>query len=451
MIHFGLESIAGYVLYGMAVVAFFLSIFWRPVVGIYYLIPLIPLQTVRYHLNGFPLGQSVIDVMLLGVIVGLWVRGEQLIPKTPWNGLLAVYGIFTFVSLCLGSLQLRVPLPLSPSDQRLADWKNYMIMPILLVVVAASAKGTKQMKIVIVLMCLAVLLFNRAFWDTVSGREFANFSYDLQDNGETGYVGVNGLAAFEAQMATFLVAVAGFERKRLLQYGYWALAIFSATCLMYSLSRGGYLAFLAGCLFLGLAHQRKILVLLVVFAFTWSSFLPGAVQQRVQMTYDKEEGKLDHSSQVRVDLWEEGLQLFDAHPWLGLGFNTYAYMNHPHGYRDSHNIYVKVLVETGAIGLLLFLWLLARLALTGFWMFRRAKDPLLSSLGLGLATWLACSVAASFFGDRWTHLQINGYLWVIAGLVARGIILERACVTQSVRENNLMRGVGEAMQRAAGV
>jgi hypothetical protein len=34
-------------------------------------------------------------------------------------------------------------------------------------------------------------------------------------------------------------------------------------------------------------------------------------------------------------------------------------------------------------------------------------------------------MAANFFGDRWTYLQVNGYLWVVCGLVARAIIIEQ--------------------------
>jgi O-antigen ligase len=239
------------------------------------------------------------------------------------------------------------------------------------------------------------------------------------------------MAAFVAEISVLLLALVAFERRHLLKLGYFALAFFSATCLMFSLSREAYLAFLAGCVFLGLMKQRKLLVLLAVLACTWSSWAPNAVVQRVQMTYDKNAGTLDHSAQVRVDLWEEGLQLFKANPLLGLGFDTYAYTKHVHGYKDSHNIYMKVLVETGIIGLLLFLWLLATTFWTGYQLFRRAQDPFLSSIGLGLAAWMVCSVVVNFFGDRWTFLQIDGYLWVLAGLVSQAWVLEKSVVLRT--------------------
>lgn len=436
MIHFGLESIAPYVLYAAGVLAFFLSVFWRPIVGIYYLVPLIPLQTARYHLIGLPLGQSVVDIILLGVVLGLFVRGESIIPKTPWNTVLCIYAIFTFVSLVQGSFYLNAPLPLSMTNVRFLDWKNYMVMPVILLVVAGAVRETRQMKILVLLMCAGTLQLDRSFWDTVSGRDFSSFSYDLQENGEMGYAGVNGLATFEAQASMLLLALAMFERKPVLRLGYLVLTFFSVNCLMYSLSREGYLAFLAGCVFLGVVKQRKLLILLAVFAFTWSSVVPGAVKQRIDMTYNKTSGKLDHSSQVRVDLWEEALPIISANPVLGVGFDTYAYTQHVYDYRDSHNLYVKTLVETGFVGLLLFLWLLIKSFLTGYRLFRLAKDPFLSSLGLGLAAWVVCAMVANFFGDRWTgaFLQINGYTWILGGLVSRALVLEQSAVAVNTEE-----------------
>lgn len=444
MIHFGLASYASTVLYAGFILAFLLSVFWRPIVGIYFLVSLLPLQTARYHLIGLPLGKSVVDIMLLGVVLGLLVHRQRVFPKTPWNVLLGLYTIYTFVSLCLGSFYLGSALPFSLSDPRLADWKNYMVMPLILVLVAATVRDTRQMKILVLLMCVAALVLNRGFWDTISGRDFSNFSHDLRDEGAMGYAGVNGLAAFEAQIATFLLALAAFERKRLFRLGYISLAIFSGMCLMYSLSRGGYLAFLVGCLFLGLVKQRKLLVLLAVFLCAWSSLVPGAVQQRVLMTYDEKTGELDHSAEVRVDLWEEAMSIFDSNPIIGVGFYTYAYSQHISQYKDTHDIFVKVLLETGIVGLMIFLWLLAKTFGTGYKLFRHARDPFLASLGLGLAVWVVCSFVANCFGDRWTYLQVNGYLWVLGGLVARALILEQDAVVSGLEANSAASDVQAA-------
>src|SRR5262245_10188465 len=359
--HFGLTAYAPYFLYASGIVAVLLSIFWRPIAGIYYLVPMIPLQTARYWMNDLPFGQNVIDAVVLAVIVGLLRRGESPPMKTPLNRLLLVYGIYTFVSLCWGSLYLQRPLPLSPYDPRLAFWKSYLTMPLVFYLVVAVLRDRRQIQIVIVLMCLAVLALDRSLWDTVSQRDYSQYSEDLREEGALGYAGVNGLAAFEAQFATLLLALAGFERRPWSWLSYMGLATFSALCLMYSLSRGGYAAFLAGWLFVAVVRQRKLLALLIVFLVCWTSVVPNAVRERVAMTYGGEQQRPDSSTETRVILWNDALQVANTSPLFGTGFNTYAYMGRVGAYQDTHNIYLKMLVETGLVGLALFLLLLWKL------------------------------------------------------------------------------------------
>jgi len=427
-LHFGAEGSIGTLLYIGAIVAVLASIFWRPIVGIFYLTPLIPLQTARYRLNDFPLGASVIAIVLLAVALGVIRRKQPILPNTPWTLLIGIYAAFTFLSLILGSLYLGAPLPFL-GDPRFSVWIDYMMMPGLMLLVAAVQPSRRQMQAILILMCLAVLALDRNFLGTVSGRDFSGFSYDLRDAGSMGYAGINGMAAFEAQFATFLLALAAFEKHRLLQLAYYALAGCSAICLMYSLSRGGYVAMLAGWLFLGAVKQRWMLVALIAFIFTWTAVVPNAVRERVMMTYDG--GGLDHSSETRIALWQDAMQVFDSNIVLGSGFNTYAYMHRVGNYEDTHNYFLKVLVETGMFGLAIFLWLLGKTFRVGLALSRRAKDPFYASLGLGLAGWIVAAFVANMFGDRWNYLQVCGYMWVIAGMVAHAQRMEEAGPSES--------------------
>ncbi len=422
--HFGLDPYIAYILYAAGVAALLASLFWRPIVGIFYLLPLIPLQTIRYRMNDFPLGSSVIGLMLLGVALGVLRRGQPVLPKTPWTRLLVIYGGFTYASLCLGALYLGSAFPIF-GDPRFQYWQGYMAMPALLLLVAAVQPTRRQMMAIVLVMCLSGLMLNRSFSSEISGRDFSNFSNDLRDvGGNMGYAGTNGLAAFEAQFTVLLLALAAFARKRLLQLALYALAAFSVSCLMYSLSRGGYAAMLTGGLFLGVVKQRKLLVLMAAFLLTWTAFVPAAVTQRVSMT--DEDGALDHSSELRLTLWEDAVQMVDSNALAGTGFNTYAYMHRVGQYEDTHNFFLKVLVETGVLGLLLFLWLVVKTFRTGYRLFRKSNDPFFAALGLGLAGWVVAALTANCFGDRWTYFQVAGYMWVLAGLVARAVILESA-------------------------
>jgi len=51
-------------LYIAGLATFFASAFWRPEIGIYYIVPLLPLQTLRFRLHEYPLGAQWIDLML---------------------------------------------------------------------------------------------------------------------------------------------------------------------------------------------------------------------------------------------------------------------------------------------------------------------------------------------------------------------------------------------------
>jgi len=298
--------------------------------------------------------------------------------------------------------------------------------------VAALEPNPRQIKTLVILMCLATLALDHNFWNVVSDRDFSSYSVDLREGSSMGYAGSNGLAAFEAQVVAFLLALAAFERGLWLRIGYYALAFFSAMCLMYSLSRGGYVALLVGLLFMGLVKQRKLLLGLILFVCVWTSIVPPAVQQRVRMSYSEQTGTVDNSAETRLVLWKDAMDLFYTSPVWGTGYNTYAYMHRERRtdgwsgyYADTHNIYMKVLVETGASGLVLFLWLLLTTFAAGYRLFRVAKNDYFAALGLGLAGWVLCAATASAFGDRWTFLQINGFMWILGGLVAQAWKLER--------------------------
>jgi putative inorganic carbon (HCO3(-)) transporter len=167
--------------------------------------------------------------------------------------------------------------------------------------------------------------------------------------------------------------------------------------------------------------------------------VPPAVQQRVLMSYDTQTRSVDNSAATRLVLWQDAVEVFRTSPLLGTGFNTYAYMHREKRadggegyYEDTHNFYLKVLVETGVAGLLIFLWLLAKMFGIGYSLFRQSKDPFLASLGLGLAAWLICAATANFFGDRWTYFQVNGYMWVLGGLVARACLIVQGSLQSSM-------------------
>lgn len=423
--HLGLEQFVPLVLYMATIAAFLLSLFWKPQAGLYFLVPLLPLQIIRYRIVDMPLGNKLIDIVLLGVVLGSFFKGGFHFAKTPMNKLLVFFGIFLYIQLWRGAFFLNTDMPLAIGDPRFSNWKNYMVMFFLFAVVVSVVKDVKQIKILVILMCISAFIVSKGYYSTMSGRDLTHFSYEVRDGGLLGYAGVNGIATFEAEFMLFLLGLAAFKMRKSLKLALWGLLALSGYCLLFSFSREAYAGILVGLFFLGLVRQRWVLLALAVFLFSWQTFVPVSVQERVLMTYDKNDKQLDSSAQDRVTIWNDAVELFHENPVIGAGFDTYEFQHRVGEYADTHNYYLKVLVETGVVGLMFFLYLLATIMRLGVKLYRTAQDPFLKSLGLGFSLLMTCVFVVNFFGDRWHYIEVNGFLWVMLACVVSGLMIEQ--------------------------
>src|SRR5258708_39164282 len=125
--HFGLEQYVPLALYLGAIVAFLLSMFWRPQAGLYFLIPLLPLQTIRYRIVDFPLGNKLIDLLLLGVILGALFRGGYRFTKKPMNNLVIFFVIFRYAEIGRWWFFLNSVVPLLVVDPLFSNGRNSIV------------------------------------------------------------------------------------------------------------------------------------------------------------------------------------------------------------------------------------------------------------------------------------------------------------------------------------
>ncbi len=414
-------------LYGFVVAGAVLSVLWKPESGIYLLTLLLPLQTTRYHLHSLPLGANIVDILLFCSLVGSMLRpAETVVQKSVVTAFLAGIGFFYYISLWRGAFYLNAPLPVWFNDARLVDYKNFMVMPLLYFAVTQSIRTRRQIAIVIALACVTSLAVDVSYYKSSTDRSFAHYSEDVRDAGPLGYAGENGLAAYVVEITSFLAAFLTVRKYRLLKVA--ALFLFAANicCTLFSYSREAYIALAAALCYLAIFRIRWLLIPLAVVAISWQAVLPTAVQERMTMTYDSPVGKLDSSAQERVVLWTDAMALFKTNPVIGTGFLTYGHMKRVGPYLDTHNYYLKILVETGVVGLTFFLAQLLLFFFTGFRLFRTSKDSFLSTLGLGYSALILCAAIINVFGDRWMFIQVDANLWILLGCVVSGRSLATA-------------------------
>jgi len=122
-------------------------------------------------------------------------------------------------------------------------------------------------------------------------------------------------------------------------------------------------------------------------------------------------------------------------PIAGNGFATLQYGHVVANLDDAHNLFVKVMVETGTIGLIMIFILMQQMLSLGYRLIRRAFDAMHRGLGLCLILAIGSCAVANCFGDRWTYLVISGPLWI---LVVAGVRANQLRAEQNIRENALI-------------
>jgi hypothetical protein len=409
-------------------IMFFVSLGGRPIAGFYYMIPFLPYRTMRDHFLDYPLGSNMLTILLIAVIVGALIHGKHL-PKSKLYSIWLVFGIYLYLSMWIGTVLGNAPAPLWLSDDNFVAWKDYMVIPLVFVAAGLVIEDRKAVRTVILISGITVVFIDRSFILENMTRSWGSFDESKRDGGPLGF-GSNQTAAFFAQFAVFFWGFAQFLKRfklKLAAYGLVTATIFAA---MYTFSRGGYLAILAGVLVLGLLKDRKMLLVLGAFLLTWQTIVPTAVRERVNMT-ENTDGQLEASAQERVDLWTNAERSIEHNPILGTGFATFMYGEHVASLKDTHNWYIKVMVETGIIGLIIAVLMLQQMLATAYRLFRRATDPLYRGLGLGLLLASCACIVANFFGDRWTYLEITAPLWVlVAAAIRAGQLSEIQGITE---------------------
>ena len=397
-------------------------------------VPIFPLQNVIVRFQQFPLGQYLINTILIAMILGWFLhaarRKEKILEQSVFNNLLIIMVLYTFYSLWQGYSSLGSDITLRFDDIRFQNWKNYVVFPLLFFIVFNNIKNSRQIKLLVVFMAIAIFLMN--YYTINQLHWLSNPQARAKINGTFVWLGPNELAAFFATYSFVLLGILFFDKSKLRRLFFLVLIILSLYCVLFLFSRGAYLAILAGIFFFCFLKAKKLLIPILFIIIFWNVILPKQVVDRINETRT-EEGTLDTSSETRIIMWQRAFQLFKESPITGSGFNTIWFMGLELG--DTHNIYLKVLAEQGIIGIVIFLILLFKALSSGISLYLKTNDNFLKGLGVGFSACVIAMIVANMFGDRWTHPQLGTYFWVFLALVVRGNKISQAQTKVVLRKN----------------
>ncbi|MFB3143609.1 MAG: O-antigen ligase family protein [Candidatus Methylomirabilales bacterium] len=198
-----------------------------------------------------------------------------------------------------------------------------------------------------------------------------------------------------------------------------SLAVLIFIPLLFTLSRASYLALvpLAGGL-LAFSQRKLLIASALALGLVLTPFLlPKAVADRVLYTFTQpfhpaqteiRGVRLDTSTSARLRSWKEAVSDFPEHPVFGYGVT---------GYRFLDAQYPRVLLETGAVGLLAFLFLQLSLFREARDILRRTQDPLFKGVALGFLVGFIGMVGHCLGANTFTIVRIMEPFWFLTAMV----------------------------------
>jgi len=208
------------------------------------------------------------------------------------------------------------------------------------------------------------------------------------------------------------------SRDRRSQSLYLGALLLMLVCMVFTYSRGAWLALAGSMAVLSLMYNPRLLLLMGAGSLAAAQMVPGI---GTRLTYMFSPAYLASSEKAgRIALWQKGLDKFLQDPLFGSGFGTYggavAARKIP-GSVYTDNFYLKTAVESGMIGLLALLWLLACTFRCGYTAYRKIAD---SSLKIMAAAILAGLIGVALHNSVENIFEVpmmTTYFWFLSGVL----------------------------------
>ncbi|MGZ8376248.1 MAG: O-antigen ligase family protein [Gemmatirosa sp.] len=202
----------------------------------------------------------------------------------------------------------------------------------------------------------------------------------------------------------------------------WLLVV----ALVFTASRSSMLAAVAGAVTvaIGVGVSRKVIRLSLAFGVL------GLLASPVLLSFASTYGKLgiDASALQRVVAWARALQVIGDHPIIGVGFNTYGFVQRAYGGAEASRAafaysldggLLFIAVMTGMVGVVLYVGMLRRMAKAARRVYRSPVAlPAERALAIGAVAATVALVVHSAFVNSLLHPFLMEPLWLLWAAVA---------------------------------
>ncbi|UCF57513.1 MAG: O-antigen ligase family protein [Deltaproteobacteria bacterium] len=368
--------------------------------------------------EGAALGRGVtlrLDDFLIVVIGMSWLAKMSikkelgLFLRTPLNKPIAYYIIVCLVSTLFGAMFGRVDL--KTGFLFVLKYFEYMIIYFMVANHLESKKQVRNYLWAILITCAIVSIIGVAQIPG-GGRVSAPFEGEV---GEPNTLGGYLVLMISIAMGLFLTSNSSRD-----QFIYSLLVLLFAIPLVYTQSRSSYLAAIPAILaFVWLSEKRHwVIVGVVLLGISLPFIAPNPAKERVTYTFTQGKNqkdvvelggvRLDTSLSDRLRSWKGATKDWVEHPFLGFGVT---------GYRFVDGQYLRVITETGLLGLITFLLLITTIFQLAYNVFRGTTEPFHKGLAMGLLAGFIGLLCHAIGANTFIIVRIMEPFWLVTAMV----------------------------------
>ncbi|TRZ81281.1 hypothetical protein D4R86_02895 [bacterium] len=357
---------------------------------------------------------------LFGLLVVLCGGIVVIRNRTQFRRIPAFYPIFAFSAISLISI-LWTPQPI------LGLREIFRLLSIFIIYLTSFllVKHRKDFKkLLYVLISSSIIPLIVAFWQYYVGKGEVIFGEFFRR--------LYGTFFYPNSLAFFLVFITGilllvlYWSKKIQTKAFYSIIIFSSFfILLRTYTRGAWIGALIIFFTFGFFKFKKVLLIGILFLILLSISVP-LLQERIRDIITLE----PFSSLVwRFRLWENTMPFFFERPILGHGLSSFQFLSqNVQGLSllpapEAHNDYLKILIETGAVGLIMYISIYFKLFVFNLGVHFKSKDKYLKDVSflaiLLLATFLAMSFGDNILRGTATQWALFAYLGGVISLNIR--------------------------------
>ena len=331
-----------------------------------------------------------------------------LFKKTPLNQPIAAYILISFMATLWG--KFTGDIKGIAGFFFVLKYFEYMIVFFMVVNYVNTEDQAKRLLFCLFLTCFIVSIYG-LIQIPGGGRVSAPFEGEI---GEPNTFG--GYLVFMGAVAVALIDHLRDVRVRL---GLAVLLLVLIISLLYTQSRASYLAVIPAYVALSIFSRRRfyLLAALIAALSLGPLIIPRIAKERIIHTFTQPEEKgqvqigrirLDTSASARIINYKTGFRAWRKKPILGHGVTGFRFM-------DAQ--YPRILVETGIVGMLAFVWLVYALFHLALSIWRDPQDDLLRGLSSGMTAGLVGLLVHAIGANTFIIVRIMEPFWFLTGIM----------------------------------